>query len=46
MAEIQTKVNEASVEEFLSKVENEQKHKESFEIVQIMQQVTRNEPSC
>ena len=35
MAEIQTKVNEASVEEFLSKVEDEQKRKDCFEIVKI-----------
>jgi|SRR5215216_2675865 len=44
MAEIQTKVNEASVEEFLSKVENEQKRKDSFEIVKIMRQVTKKKP--
>ncbi len=44
MAEMKTKVNEASVEDFLSKVENEQKRKDSFEIVKIMQQVTKEEP--
>ena len=44
MAEIQTKVNEASLEEFLSKVEDEQKRKNSFEIVKIMQLVTKKEP--
>jgi hypothetical protein len=44
MAEIQTKVNDASVEEFLSNVEDEQKRKDSFEIVKIMQQVTKQEP--
>jgi hypothetical protein len=44
MAEIQTKVNDASVEEFLSKVEDEQKRKDSFEIVKIMKQVTKKEP--
>ncbi|MDO9086024.1 MAG: DUF1801 domain-containing protein [Anaerolineaceae bacterium] len=44
MAEIQTKVNDASVEEFLNKVENEQKRKDSFEILKIMQQVTKEEP--
>jgi len=44
MAEIKTKVNEASVEEFLSKVENEQKRKDCFEIVRIMKQVTKEEP--
>ena len=44
MAEIKTKVNEASVEEFLSKVENEQKRRDSFEILKIMKQVTKQEP--
>ena len=44
MAEIQTKVNDASVEEFLRKVEGEQKRKDSFELVKIMQQVTKEEP--
>lgn len=44
MAEIKTKVNEASVEEFLSKVENEQKRRDCFEIIKIMKQVTRQEP--
>jgi len=44
MARIKTTVNEASVEEFLSKVENEQKRKDSFEIVEIMRQVTKKEP--
>ena len=44
MAEMKTKVNEASVEEFLSKVENEQKRQDSFEIVKIMKQVTKEEP--
>ena len=44
MAEIKTKVNDASVKEFLSKVEGEQKRKDSFEIVKIMKQVTKKEP--
>src|SRR3989337_277469 len=44
MAEMKTKVNEASVEEFLSKVEDEQKRKDCFEIVKIMKQVTKEEP--
>jgi hypothetical protein len=44
MAEIKTKVNEASVEEFLSKVEGEQKRQDCFEIVKIMQQVTKEDP--
>jgi len=44
MAEMKTKVNDASVEEFLSKVEDEQKRNDSFEIVKIMKQVTKEEP--
>ena len=44
MAEIKTKVNEASVEEFLSKVENEQKRRDSLELLKIMKQVTKQEP--
>ena len=44
MAEIQTKVNDASVEEFLSNVENEQRRKDSFEILKIMKQVTKKQP--
>ena len=44
MAEIKTKVNEASVEGFLNKVEDEQKRKDCFEIIQIMKHVTKKEP--
>jgi hypothetical protein len=44
MAEMKTKVNEASVEEFISKIEGEQKRKDSIEIVQIMKEVTKEEP--
>lgn len=44
MAEMKTKVSEASVEEFLSKVEDEQRRKDCFEIVKIMKQVTKEEP--
>jgi len=44
MAEIQTRVNDASVEEFISKVENEQKRRDSYELVKIMKQVTKQEP--
>lgn len=44
MAEIKTTVNDASVEEFLNKVTDEQKRKDSFEIVRIMKQVTKKKP--
>jgi hypothetical protein len=42
--EIQTKVNDASVEDFLGKVENEQKREDCLEIIKIMKQVTKQEP--
>ena len=44
MAEMKTKVNDASVEGFLNKVEDLQKRKDCFEIVEIMKQVTKEEP--
>lgn len=44
MAEMKTKVNDASVEEFLSKVEDEQKRRDSFEILKIMKRVTKKKP--
>ncbi len=44
MAEMKTKVNDASVESFLNKVEDEQKRKDSFEIIKMMKQVTKEEP--
>jgi hypothetical protein len=44
MAEMKTKVNDASVEGFLNKVEDEQKRKDCFEIVEMMKQVTKEEP--
>ncbi len=43
-AEIKTKVNEASVEGFLNSVADEQKRKDSFEIIKMMKQVTKEEP--
>ena len=44
MAELKTKLNDASVEDFLNKVEDEQKRKDSFEIIEMMKQVTKEEP--
>lgn len=44
MADIKTKMTDASVEEFLSKIEGEQKRKDCIEIVKIMKQVTKKEP--
>ena len=44
MAEMKTIVNEANVEGFLNKVADEQQRKDSFEIVKIMKQVSKEEP--
>lgn len=43
-AELKTKVNAASVEDFLNSVEDEQKRADCFEIAKIMQQVTKEKP--
>lgn len=40
MAEPKTKLNEASVTDFLKAVEDEQKRKDSFRILEIMEEVT------
>lgn len=42
-AELKTKVNDASVADFLSSVVDEQKRKDSFEILKIMKQITKEE---
>ena len=44
MAELKTKNNDASVTDFLNKIENEEKREDSFEILKLMQQVTGQEP--
>ena len=44
MPELQTKLNDASVENFLNKVEDDQKRKDCFEIVEMMKQVTKEQP--
>ena len=44
MAEPKTKVNAASVENFINTVEDKQKRTDCFEIVKIMEQVTKEEP--
>lgn len=40
MAEIKTKVNEASVEDFIGRVEDEQKRKDAFELLKIYREIT------
>jgi len=44
MAEVKTKLNDASIEDFLNKVDDKQKRDDSFEIVKIMKLVTKEEP--
>jgi hypothetical protein len=43
-AELKTKVNDASVTEFLDGVADEQKRNDCFEILKLMKQVTKEEP--
>ena len=43
-AELKTKVNDANVTKFLNSVADEQKRNESFEILKLMKQVTKEEP--
>jgi len=44
MAEIKTKQNAASVDDFINKVKDEQKRKDSFAILEMMKQATGEEP--
>ncbi len=44
MVELKTKLNDASVTDFLNKIEDEEKRADSFEILKLMQQVTKQEP--
>jgi hypothetical protein len=45
MAELKTKKNEKSVEAFLNSVEDEEKRKDSFTIMNLMKEVTGAEPT-
>jgi hypothetical protein len=44
MAELKTKLNDASVTDFLNGIKDETKRADSFEILKMMQQVTKQEP--
>lgn len=44
MAELKTRVNEASVEDFLNSIPDEQKRQDSFAVLKLMQEVTGAEP--
>lgn len=43
-AELKTKLNDASVTDFLNSVEDEQKRKDSFEILKLMKRASKAEP--
>jgi hypothetical protein len=42
-ADVKTKVNDASVKDFLNSIEDEQKRKDSFEILEMMGQVAKEQ---
>jgi hypothetical protein len=44
MAELITKLNDASVTEFINGIKDEEKRADSFEILKLMKQVTKEEP--
>ena len=45
MADLKTKKNDASVEDFLNSVENERRKTDGFTLLQMMKEVTRDAPS-
>ena len=44
MAELKTKVNDASVEDFLNGVDNEKRRADSFKVLGLMQKITKEPP--
>lgn len=44
MAEIKTKVSDASIEDFLNKIPEEQKRQDCFTLIGIMKEITQAEP--
>ena len=44
MAELKTKVNDASVEEFLKGIDDKTKRDDAFQILEMMKKVTKSEP--
>ncbi len=44
MAEIKTKLNDASVTDFLSRIPDEEKRKDCFEVLKMMKQAAKAEP--
>jgi hypothetical protein len=44
MVELKTKANEASVEDFLNNIPDEKKRKDAFEVLELMQTITKQPP--
>ena len=44
MAELKTQPNKASVEDFINKVADEQKRKDSFAVLEMMKRITKEKP--
>lgn len=44
LAQIKTKETESSVDDFINTIEGEEKRKDSFALVKLMQKVTKNKP--
>jgi hypothetical protein len=44
MAELKTKINDASVEKFISMVDDQEKRELSFKILELMKKITKEEP--
>ncbi|HET9136830.1 MAG TPA: DUF1801 domain-containing protein [Candidatus Kapabacteria bacterium] len=44
MAELKTKLNDASVEAFLNSIEDEAKRADSFEVLNLMMKITKEKP--
>jgi hypothetical protein len=44
MAELKTKLNDASVDKFLNSVEDEQRRNDSFTVLELMKKITKAEP--
>jgi hypothetical protein len=45
MAELKTKPNDGSVEDFLNSVENDRRREDSFKVLELMKEVTGEEPN-
>lgn len=46
MAELKTKVNDSSVEGFLNGIKDETIREDAFQILEMLQKVTKAEPKC